>query len=89
MGPQDLTDTHEYDTPADTSPFFPCLADAFGFNYGDSNFRFPSMCGKNDFAPSQRSRSGPCRRVPRCLAPCFLPGRAPGLHLGLESHSLE
>lgn len=89
MEPQDPTGIHKRDAPADASPFFPCLADAFGFNYGDGNFRFPSMCGKNDFAPSQRSRSGPCRRVPQCLTPCFLPGRAPGLHLELGSHSLE
>ncbi|XP_009705756.1 PREDICTED: patatin-like phospholipase domain-containing protein 1 [Cariama cristata] len=49
---------------------------AFGFNYFDGNFRFGSMCGKNDFAQSSRTCSGLCKRVPQCLTPCFLPGLA-------------
>ncbi|XP_068015559.1 omega-hydroxyceramide transacylase isoform X2 [Melanerpes formicivorus] len=47
---------------------------AFGFNYFDGNFRFATMCGKNDFAPASRAVPGLYRRVPQCLAPCFLPG---------------
>ncbi|XP_029856456.1 omega-hydroxyceramide transacylase isoform X1 [Aquila chrysaetos chrysaetos] len=49
---------------------------AFGFNYFDGNFRFASMCGKNDSAQSNRTCTGLCKRVPQCLIPCFLPGLA-------------
>ncbi|XP_059686990.1 omega-hydroxyceramide transacylase [Gavia stellata] len=49
---------------------------AFGFNYFDGNFRFATMCGKNDSAQSNGAFTGLCKRVPQCLAPCFLPGLA-------------
>ncbi|XP_050767137.1 omega-hydroxyceramide transacylase [Gymnogyps californianus] len=49
---------------------------AFGFNYFDGNFRFASMCGKNDVAQSNRTCTGLCKRIPQCLSPCFLPGLA-------------
>ncbi|XP_008497796.1 patatin-like phospholipase domain-containing protein 1 [Calypte anna] len=49
---------------------------AFGFNYFDGNFRFASMCGKNDSSPGKRTFTGLYKKVPQCLAPCFLPGLA-------------
>lgn len=61
------------------SPFFLCLTDAFGFNYFDGNFRFASMCGKNDSAQSNRMFTSLRKRVPQRLAPCFLPGRGFGV----------
>uniref|UniRef100_A0A8C0AZK2 Patatin like phospholipase domain containing 1 n=1 Tax=Buteo japonicus TaxID=224669 RepID=A0A8C0AZK2_9AVES len=67
------------DAHANLSPFFPCLTDAFGFNYFDGNFRFASMCGKNDSAQSNRTCTSLCKRVPQCLIPCFLPGRGFGV----------
>lgn len=71
--------TSKRDAHANLSPFFPCLTDAFGFNYFDGNFRFASMCGKNDSAQSNRTCAGLCKRVPQCLIPCFLPGRGFGV----------
>ncbi|CAM9835069.1 unnamed protein product [Bubo scandiacus] len=49
---------------------------AFGFNYFDGNFRFASMCGKNDFSQSNGRSTGLCRRVPQRLTPYFLSGLA-------------
>ncbi|XP_026720292.1 patatin-like phospholipase domain-containing protein 1 [Athene cunicularia] len=49
---------------------------AFGFNYFDGNFRFASMCGKNDFSHSNGRSTGLCKRAPQRLTPCFLPGLA-------------
>ncbi|PKK23043.1 patatin-like phospholipase domain containing 1, partial [Columba livia] len=49
---------------------------AFGFNYCDGNFRFASMCGRNDFAQSNRTVTSLCKMVPQCLSTCVLAGLA-------------
>ncbi|XP_032844832.1 omega-hydroxyceramide transacylase isoform X2 [Tyto alba] len=49
---------------------------AVGFNNYDGNFRFASMCGKNDFAQSTRTSTGLCKREPQHPTPYFLPGLA-------------
>ncbi|XP_061869257.1 omega-hydroxyceramide transacylase [Colius striatus] len=51
---------------------------AFGFNYFDGNFRFPTMCGRNDFAQSNGTRSNLCQSLSQSPTHCFLPG----LYLG-------
>lgn len=61
-----------------SSPSFLCLADAFGVNYFDGNFRFASMCGKNDFPQPNGMLNGLGKCVPQYLAPRFLPGRGRG-----------
>ncbi|KAK2526558.1 Pnpla1 [Columba guinea] len=53
-----------------------CPPDAFGFNYCDGNFRFASMCGRNDFAQSNRTVTSLCKMVPQCLSACVLAGLA-------------
>ncbi|XP_068774172.1 omega-hydroxyceramide transacylase isoform X4 [Struthio camelus] len=50
--------------------------DAFGINYFDGNFRFASMCGKTDLPQSNGTLNSLGKRVPRYLAPRFLPGLA-------------
>ncbi|OPJ89009.1 patatin-like phospholipase domain-containing protein 1 [Patagioenas fasciata monilis] len=49
---------------------------AFGLNYCDGNFRFASMCGRNDFAQSSRTATSLCKMVPQCLSACVLAGLA-------------
>ncbi|OXB67201.1 hypothetical protein ASZ78_015842, partial [Callipepla squamata] len=57
----------------DTALFL-CRNNAFGVNYFDGNFRFASMCGKNDFPQPNGMLNGLGKCVPQYLAPRFLPG---------------
>ncbi|XP_075377816.1 omega-hydroxyceramide transacylase [Mycteria americana] len=49
---------------------------AFGFNYFDGNFRFASMCGKNDSAQCNRTFTGLCKREDLAFPEGKLSGRA-------------